>query len=265
MSITVSPIAGGVPGIEITVTGGGAVMTAVTLRRTANGVTALTPVQPATGGTTATVLDYLLPWDADVAYAATVTTSGGTTVYTAASVNVTSTDAWAIHPVFPQLSVSIDRTVPTGGVFTGSWAGATRPPRFTEHDVIDAPFPVVTTVGQRGGLRGNLTLWAENPEDRDAVVALITDQTPILFRYPDALGVPWEDGFYAVADYGEEQVGTSRGGWWKLTLALIRTAPPASTVQVAWDYPTITATFADYAALTAAFADYPSLRANRRL
>lgn len=265
MSITVAPIPGGPPAVQVTVDGGGATMTAVVLKRTANGATEKAPIQPSTGVTTSTVQDYLIPWDTDVVYVATVTTSGGTTSYTAAAVNLSATDAWAIHPVFPQRSITIDRQYPTGGLVVTGWTSAVRASTANEHKIIGSPFPVVTTTGNRAGLRGVLTLLAEADTDRDAVVTLLDDQTPILFRYPTSIGAAWEDGFYSVGDYTEEQTAPRGGGWWKISLPLARVQPPAVTTAPVWDYPTITTTFADYADLTASFADYPSLTADKRL
>jgi hypothetical protein len=57
-------------------------MTGVVLKRTANGATEKTPIQPKPGGTSSTVQDYLIPWDTDVVYTATVTTAGGTSTDT---------------------------------------------------------------------------------------------------------------------------------------------------------------------------------------
>jgi hypothetical protein len=264
MAVTVTPIVGGPPAVEVTVTGG-ATMTAATLKRTANGTTEKAPIQPKTGVTSSTVQDYLIPWDVDVVYTATVTTAGGTTTYTAAAVNLSATDAWAIHPVFPQRSITIDRQNPTGGIVVAGWTSTTRPAEASEHRIVGNPFPVFTTIGSRQSLRGTLTLFAERQTDRDSVTLLIDDQTPILFRYPASIGAGWEDGFYNVGDYTEDQIGPRGGGWWKISLALTRVQPPAVTTVAGWDYPTITATFADYADLTASFADYQALTADREL
>lgn len=264
MPVTVAPIPGGPPAVTVTVTAPAA-MTGIVLKRTGGGATERTPIQPKTGSTSATVQDYLIPWDTDVVYTATITTAGGTTTDTAAAVNLSASDAWAIHPVFPQRSITIDRQHPTGGLLVTGWTSAARPAQATEHRIVGNPFPVFTTIGSRQSLRGTLTLLAERETDRNAVTLLIDDQTPILFRYPKSIGSGWEDGFYAVGDYAEEQQAPRGGGWWKISLALTRVQAPPVTTASGWDYPTITATFADYDDLTASFADYPSLTAGREL
>jgi hypothetical protein len=176
--------------------------------------------------------------------------------------NLSATDAWAIHPVFPQLSVTIDRQNPTGGLFVAGWAAAARKATAMVHTVIGSPFPVVTTMGGRQALEGTLTLFAEKENDRANLIALVNDQTPILFRYPTSIGSGWEDGFYSVGDYSGGAASAPRGGgWWKISLPLTRVQAPPVTTVAGWDYPTITATFADYADLTASFADYQSLTA----
>jgi hypothetical protein len=264
MAVTVTPIVGGPPAVTVTVTASAA-MTGVVLKRTAGGATEKTPIQPKPGSTSSTVQDYLIPWDTDVVYTATVTTAGGTSTDTAAAVNLSATDAWAIHPVFPQRSITIDRQNPTGGIVVTGWASVARPAQANEHRIVGNPFPVFTTIGSRQALRGTLTLLAERETDRNAVTLLIDDQTPILFRYPASIGAGWEDGFYNVGDYAEEQQAPRGGGWWKISLALTRVQAPPVTTVAGWDYPTITTTFADYADLTASFADYQALTADREL
>jgi hypothetical protein len=235
------------------------------LKRTADGATEKTPIQPKTGATSSTVQDYLIPWDTDVVYTATVTTARrhhhryrgcgepvrDGRVGDPPGVPATVADDRPAEPHRRDLRRRLDRSA--------------RPADASEHRIVNNPFPVFTTIGSRQSLRGTLTLFAERETDRDAVTLLIDDQTPILFRYPTSIGAGWEDGFYNVGDYAEDQIGPRGGGWWKISLNLTRVQPPPVTTVAGWDYPTIAATFADYADLTASFADYPSLTADREL
>lgn len=266
MSITVTPVTGGPPMVQVTVTGGGPTMTAIVLKRTANGVTEKARWQPATGGTTATVQDVEIPWDTDVVYAATVTTSGGTSTYTAAPVTVSASDAWAIHPVYPQRSVIIDQQHPTGlGVTVAAMSEFVRASTATTHRIIGSPFPVTTTIGSRAAATGTMTLTSASSSDAANLWTLVDDQTPILIRFPDSFGVDFENGFYAIGDVASARVGVATEQRRLFTLPLTRVQAPAVLLQsAAWDYPTIVGSFTDYADLTATFADYAALTANRR-
>jgi len=261
--ITVTPITGGAPAVAVAVDGSAA-MTAVTLKRTADGVTVVAPIQPKTGVSVSTVQDYEIPWDTDVTYTATVTTAGGTTTYTSTTVQVSSTDAWAIHLAYPQRSVIIDQPNPVTGIFVLSKATATRAAQSTEHQVIGSPFPIIVTTGSRRSVRGSMVVNTTDAADEAALNLLLDDQTPILIRFPAAMDAGWEDGYYSIGDVTVDQPGTRGDPRRFFTLPFVRVTRPAVTTERAWDYPALTAAFADYAALTAAFADYGALTANER-
>lgn len=258
-TLTASPL----PGIGITVTAGSTI-TAIQLFRTADGVKELTRVQPRTGTTSVYVEDYELPWDVDVVYSATYTASGSHTD-TADPVNVSSTSAWAIHPVFPSaLSVQIDQPYGSGSVAVLSVGAVSREVPTTLHNIIGSRYPVPVWSGPRYAGTVTMSLFTRTSADEDAVWSLIDEPTPILFRFPDSYGTNFDDGFYAVGKVDCDRLGAAAEQSRQFTLPLTRVAAPAITQQLAWDYPSLTAGFADYAALTAAFADYPSELKNVR-
>lgn len=263
--VTVVPISGGAPAVQVTIDGG-ATITAVTLKRTAGGATDLARIQPATGHPTASVQDYEIPWDADVTYTAAVTTGSGTTSYTSTAVRVSASAAWAIHPAYPQRSVTIDQQHPTvsTGICVVAVNTVTRPAVSTEHRIYGSAFPVVTTFGSRQSARGGIVLTTSTLSDSAALDQLLDDQTPILIRFPAAFGVGWEDGFYSIGDVTVDRPGLAADPRRTYTLPFTRVRPPAVTTQSGWDYPTITETFADYQSITDTFADYPALSENRR-
>lgn len=264
MTITVAGTATAVPGVGVTVTAG-ATITAIQLFRTASGVTELTRVQPRPGHSTVYVEDYELPWDVPVTYKAVYTASGSFTD-TATPVTVSSTSAWAIHPVFPSsLSVQLDRPGGTGETWVISIGTATRAANSSTHLVIGSAYPVVVTTGPRLAGTGTAVIGTASDAAEGALWALLDDQSPILLRVPDSFGANFANGFYSIGDVAADRIGVASLGLRQFTLPLTRVAAPAVTQQLAWDYPSLTAAFADYGALTAAFADYGSLTADRQV
>lgn len=262
MSISaVTADTGGPPGVTVTITAA-ANITSLALYRSANGVKTLTSVQPRTGATTAQATDYQLPWDTDVTYSATYSTGSGNITDTAAPINVSATGGWMIHPVFPLLSVPLTGVdIWTISVETASRAATAS----TLHNIVGSRYPVVVTSGPRQADTLTITLGAGTPEAEAAIWAVIDDLTPLLIRYPVSMGTSFDEGFYAVGDVTADRLGAAAGEPFRLfTLPITRVGTPAVTQQLAWDYPTLTASFADYGSLTAAFADYGSVVANRR-
>lgn len=267
MSVTLAVAidSGDVPGVLITIsTSDASLMTAITLERTANGVTTQTRVQPATGLASTILQDYEADWFTPVVYTATVTHSGTTETVTSATISVEPAGAWAIHPTRPWLSVEIDRR-DAGQIGIGTVSGFSRPASSSEHLPVGARFPVVTTVGPRQSSRGTMTVTTMTAAEFQAILTLLDDQTPLLIRVPASWGMDWEDGFYAVADLSWDRPSPYGGDPTRLfTLPLTRVASPAGEQESTWDYPSLDAAFADYPSLTDAYADYASLTADER-
>lgn len=264
MTISVALRSDGTPAFDVTIASpDGSALTAITLQRTALGVTANTRVQPITGLPSITITDYEAPWDTDVVYSANVTHGGTAETYTAASASLSASGPWLIHPTRPWLSIPLDNIDPNvmGIATVGT---VTRAASSTSHPVLRSRYPVITTFGPRSAPTFPLTVRTMAAEEQSALIAITDDQMPLLLRFPAALGAAIEDGFYSVGDLAEDRVQQYVGDPGRLfTLPLTRVLSPAGTQQSLWDYPTITSTYADYGSLRAAFADYSALTADQ--
>lgn len=267
MSITATLDYTAAPKAEIIVTSPDtSAITAVTLYRVVGTTKTLTRVQPSTGTASQYVEDYEAPWAQQLTYQAVVTYNSGksTATYTSAAVTINPGVAWAIHPTTPALSVQLDALDFTtmGIVSLGSvrWA-ANR----TLHTVLNSPYPVPTSTGDRVASSGTLTVSTKTLDEKVALRALLNDQTPILIRIPTQWGWGWDDGYYDIGDvdldrplqYGPDPSRT-------FTLPYQRTTAPAGGQESTWSYQQLTTAFADYPSIHASYADYPAVTANNQ-
>lgn len=264
MTISTALAGTAVPAIDVTITTSGT-MTAVSLYRTANGVTQQTHVQPAPGASSRTITDYLAPWDTDIAYSTTHTVAGSTVTESSSTLQLSTTSAWIIHPDIPALTVEADASNPSQmGIVAIS--DVTLPTTATVHQILGARLPVVTTLGTRLAPQFTVTIATVTLEEEAALRAIVDDQTPLLIRIPKSIDPSWDDGYYHVDQVGIARIvqyaGEPRRAF---TLPMIQVAEPAPVVAATWDYPSLTAAFADYGSLTAAYADYRSLTADERI
>lgn len=147
----------------------------------------------------------------------------GFTVLEAASIapiTATSTttldvaEAWLIHPGQPTLSTSIDpgahRWRNDGlNVDTTSAEESSHAARRNEFEVIGRKRSIVVTSGPRADGEWTLVLFAPRTEDRDAALALVDDQTPLLLRSPQGWAWDLPDGWYSVGDVTVARVAPS--------------------------------------------------------
>jgi hypothetical protein len=254
------------PRFEITITAtGGQPMTAVTLNRTSGGVTTGTRVQPPTGFSTQYVEDYEAPWGADVVYAATVTTTSGTTTYTAPPVALHPWGAWLIHPIAPTLSVCVDSPGAALGAAVMGVDAISRASTVTRHQVLGSPRPVVTRAGNRASSEGKMTVATLSAELEDKLWAVLDDQTPVMIQFPTEWGTNWEAGYYDIGDVDAARYGILRNEPARIfTLPFVRVDSPAGTQQARWSYAQLDAAFPDYPSMIAAYSDYGSLLTNRQ-
>lgn len=117
-------------------------------------------------------------------------------------------EAWLIHPSQPTLSCSIDPGANNWrddgiNVDIGTKPNLSRRAVATTFNPVGRTRAVVVTHGNR--LEGDWTLNLFTPrlEDRDTVSAIITDQTPLLFRAPQDWEWDLPDGWYSVGDVDE--------------------------------------------------------------
>lgn len=242
-------------------TSDGSQMTAVTLSRIANGVTEQTRVQPYVGLASSVVTDPEPEWDTPVVYQAVVTHGGTTETVLSAPIMVSPTDAWAVHPTKPWLSVCIDQQDPTE-IGVASLGDLSRPSTASEHIPVGSDLPVYITVGPRLSSRGTMSIATVTLDDARALDALLNDQTPILIRFPSAWGMGFEDGYYQVLDQTSSRPNPYGGDPARIyALAIVRVSAPAGEQESLWDYPSLTDQMADYGTIHNSFADYPSLTA----
>lgn len=255
------------PHAEITITSAdGSAITAASLYRVTGSLRELTRVQPGTGTASQYVEDYALDWDTPVTYQVSVTYNSGasTSTYTSTVVTITSTQAFAIHPTNPPLSLPID-SASTTVIGVASLGDITWAANRTLHTVLDNPYPVPSITGNRAAAAGQITLSTTTAAEQNALRAILNDHTPLLIRVPDSYGWDWEDGYYDIGDvtagrplmYGGDPHRT-------FTLPYQRVASPAGGQQSAWSYPQLIAAYADYPTLRATYDDYPSVVGDNR-
>jgi hypothetical protein len=155
------------------------------------------------GDTTAKTIRVFTPTTASVG--TVITTPVGTTTHYREIISTTLNvdEAWLLHPSSPSLSVSIDaNTWRDDGLNVAIESAQQSVARSAQtlHYPIGRPRAVVIGHGNRLDDEWTLVLTAPRLEDRDAVSAIVRDQTPLLIRSPLSFGWDLPDGFYAIGD-----------------------------------------------------------------
>jgi hypothetical protein len=106
---------------------------------------------------------------------------------TSAEITIDSTIAWLIHPNVPSLSMPLDQQNATlmGVVSLGD---AVHGSTSTVHQIIAANLPVVTWVGPRLAPVLTMQVATVDVDEENALRTIVTDQTPLLFRFPRLVG-----------------------------------------------------------------------------
>jgi hypothetical protein len=253
------------PRNQITITSpDGSPFTAVSLTATANGVTTLTRVQPAPGPSPLIVWDYESARETGVVYTATVTHGAMTETYVSAPVTLTPPLPWLTHPTTPALSMPLDQNTfsAMGVVSIGS---ETRAALTTKHRILGAEYEIVTKTGPRAAPSLQMVLTTTTPQEREALIALLRDQTPILITVPSAWGWDWDDGYYDVGDVGWERLWQYGADPRRtVTLPLERVQAPAGTQQAVRSWATLLHDFATWADVAAAYATWTDVLTDTR-
>lgn len=267
MAITVvaNPASPYGPRFEITMTSSdGSTITAVTLTRTAAGMTDSTRVQPAPGPSPRTVADYEAPWGTPVVFTATVTSTAGTETFTAAGSTLAVAVPWIIHPTTPALSRVLDAgAFASMGVMT--IGAVTRAATTTGHEILGSKYRVMTKTGPRAASRTQLEVATVTADEHQALFALVDDQTPLLIRVPAGWAWDWEDGYYDVGEvtaarffqYGPERRRV-------FTLPLERVEAPAGTQQSPRTWADLLAGFPTWSAVAGAYATWTDVLTDTR-
>lgn len=266
MTIAVTAQPGNVPPrYQITITSpDGSPFTAMTLYRTANGSTTAVRVQPVPGPSPVVVWDYEAPWEVGVVYSATVTRSGVTETYTAASAVLAPPFPFLTHPTSPALSMPLDQ-----GVFSAmgivSIGTITRAALTTKHRILGSEYQIVTKTGPRAAPAFSMTIATVTPQERAGLIALVRDQTPLLIQVPSSWGWDFDAGYYDVADVTEDrflQYGPEHRRTY--TLQLEQVQAPAGTQQPTRTWANVLASFATWRDVAAAYATWTDVLTDSR-
>ena len=179
-----------------------------------------------------------------------------------ATVQLDATQAWLIHPSQPSLSVSID---PGPGKFRDdginvditSSQQVSRAATSTIHNPVGRTRDVVITNGNRREGKWTLVLLSGRLEDRDAIVSITADQTPLLLRSPSSFGWDLRDDWYSVADVTVDRLvlGLAQN-WRRTTLPLTPVDEPIVRRGTLRNYGDLLAESADYAGLPLLYDTY---------
>lgn len=135
----------------------------------------------------------------------TLTSLGSSTPFSgSASTTLSINDAWLIHPSQPTLSIPIQKG--PGGDFSlrsleaSSGESKTSKAASTIHEPVGRRRPVVITHGPRQADDWTMVIYAKTIGAKDAVRAIVDDQTPLLLRAPSTIAWDLPDDWYSIGD-----------------------------------------------------------------
>lgn len=179
-------------------------------------------------------------------------------------IQLSPASGWMIHPTVPAKSVPIsttDRTLP-GINNIGPVTSATTA---TVHEILGQSMPIISTSGPRLSDALTVIFAARTLAHEAQLNALLADQSPILFRFPDA-GLGWQDGFYAIGDVQRErfaQVEVLQRRLFTLPLRMVQ--PPLGSVQnPGWSWADVAATFSSWNEVALAYNTWADMAADNR-
>jgi len=169
---------------------------------------------------------------------------------------------WAIHPTVPSRSMALD-VQDFGAAGIASIGDLSRAAQASQHPIIGSPLPLLTKIGNRRAVAGQLELTTTSIAELTKLLNLTNDETPLLLRAPASWGWAWEAGFYAVGEltesrrlqYGPEPSRTFR-------LPVQKVAAPAGTQQSSWSWGGLASGYADWNAVANGFADWNAVTGN---
>lgn len=173
--------------------------------------------------------------------------------------------AWLIHPANPGLSMpvsSTDRSAATIRIL-GEVSNAST---VTEHEILGQQFPITTTSGPRQGNKLQAVVGVRTAAQEQALMGLLADGTPLLFRAPGSYAIGLEEGFYSVGDVTRARISQRLGDPIRnFTLPLTQVQSPIVTVQNAgWSWASLAAAFPTWAAVAAAYNTWADVLTNNR-
>lgn len=173
-------------------------------------------------------------------------------------------EAWLIHPIFPDLSISIDanrRRWEGLSIEQVSASQITRAAQSTVIRTIGRERAVVVTNGNRAAGEWILKLFAPRLVDRDSVDAITRDQSPLLLRMPPSFEWDIPDDWYSVGNTDDDRVLRRAGQfiYREYTLPLTPVDPPPLVQGAEWTWADVVATYATWADVLAAYPTWLDL------
>lgn len=169
-----------------------------------------------------------------------------------ATQTLTVNQTWLIHPSQPSLSCAID-SGPQGGLgklrFVEASSGASKSSNAvaTVHRPVGRKRAVTITSGPRQADEWTLVVGAPTIAQKDAVRALVDDQTPLLLRSP--AGSIWDlpDDWYSVGDVGINRVESPViNTMTTISLPLTPSDEPIVSVGAVWTWGNVLTTYATW-------------------
>lgn len=203
--------------------------------------------------------DYESPFGAAVTYEATSVTPAGT--ITSSPVTLAVNVPWLRHPGIPTLSVPVT----TDSFRKDSLASRARATSRAVFNPIGRDTPIVVTSGARTSPSTEMTLRTDTDAERDALWALLANESVLLLDIPPALAWGITHEFISVGDVAETRVrdwGAAPERWFSLPYLVVDR--PAGGLQAQFTYADVLANHATYALVRSRYDKYSDLLANNR-
>lgn len=199
---------------------------------------------------TGVLYDYEMPYGAPVSYS-TVETPGSSS----ASVTVTASSVWLVHPGIPALSMPVELV-----------AGSLESETLSVNQGVFRPMgrtnPVIVTDGTRQGGESSITVETDTLPELAALKSMLQDAGTLLLNAPAQLGLGIDTNYIAVGDVTirrPSDVGTSRLRHVVLPFNVVDM--PVGGSQATRTYTDVLAQNVSYAAIRTKYATYSALLA----
>lgn len=204
-----------------------------------------------TGGA-ATFYDYESWFGAATVYTATV----GTSSVSASPVTLAATAVWLRHPTLPSLSIS---------PLIEFEDDVVRVIKAAKKEPIGRKYPLVISDGSRKAPSSGMTLVTWTLDDKDALLSLFDDGTPLLLDVPPALGWGFTHQYMAVGNLTESRpapdVAQEQARRWPFTYDVVDR--PASGPSAPWTFAALLTQNVSFAGVLAKYATFADLLANK--
>lgn len=195
-----------------------------------------------------------------------MTAAGSTQVsnYVSSTTSLTVTTGWIIHPATPSLSMPLSTTDETM-LYVRGISSITDHASQTVHEILGQSLPIVSSSGPRSSDEFTLGVHAATLALESGLIALLTDQTPILIQFPDPT-IDWTYGYYAVGDVTRARVvavaNNSRRDF-TLPLRLVQT-PVVVQQNAGWSWAAVAARYSSWNQARAAYNTWAAMAADSR-